>query len=211
MILFLNSVSPTPEFCVIEKNNIISSIKIIDKKSNKISDNIINKYFAIDSKFKLKTAIDKLVVCTGPGSYTALRVGITFMYGLSYAKNIPLIGLSCLDLIKLYIIKSKINKIALIVCSSNNQIYISYFSHKNKKFNTEKIDNNIINRIDFNSYDQIISNYNISLKKLNISYNKKIKLVNFSEIICLNYKKIKSIKSTGYIEPVYVSDNIILR
>ena len=122
---------------------ILSSIKIIDKKSNKISDSIINKYFKIDNKFKLKKEINKLVVCTGPGSYTALRVGITFMYGLSYAKNISLIGLSCLELIKFSLSKSEFKKTLFIICSSNSQNYASFFSKEQKK----KIKNVVIMEI----------------------------------------------------------------
>ena len=33
--------------------------------------------------------IDRLAVCTGPGSFTGLRVGLAFMRGLSLAANKP--------------------------------------------------------------------------------------------------------------------------
>ena len=100
MILFLDTVSPTPTFSVIKDNKIILSIHILDKNSNKISDHIIPVFFELQKESELGDKIKKLIVCTGPGSYTSLRVGIAFMYGISYSKKIPLIGITCFDLFK---------------------------------------------------------------------------------------------------------------
>lgn len=41
--------------------------------------------------------LGRLVVCTGPGSFTGGRVGLSFAKGLALPHNIPLIGLSALD------------------------------------------------------------------------------------------------------------------
>ncbi len=40
-----------------------------------------------------------LAVCTGPGSYSGLRVGVSFAKGLASVRRLPLIGLSSLDII----------------------------------------------------------------------------------------------------------------
>ena len=106
MILFLDTVSSLPVFSIIEENKVIKSIQILSKNSKKISDCIIPAYFKLQNHLQINDKIKKLIVCTGPGSFTALRVGIAFMYGLSISKNIPFIGISCADLLQLAIPKS---------------------------------------------------------------------------------------------------------
>jgi tRNA threonylcarbamoyladenosine biosynthesis protein TsaB len=41
--------------------------------------------------------IDKLSVCVGPGSFTGLRVGLSFAKGFALPHNIPIVGLSALE------------------------------------------------------------------------------------------------------------------
>jgi tRNA threonylcarbamoyladenosine biosynthesis protein TsaB len=43
------------------------------------------------------TALDRLAVTTGPGTFTGQRVGIAFMRALRVALGIPLVGLTTLD------------------------------------------------------------------------------------------------------------------
>ena len=98
MILFLDVVSSLPEFSLIEDNKVFFSKKILTNNLDKMSDYIIPAYIDLEKKFSLDKKLKLLVTNTGPGSYTALRVGIAFLSGLGIAKNINLIGLSCIDL-----------------------------------------------------------------------------------------------------------------
>ena len=43
--------------------------------------------------------ITALAVALGPGSFTSLRVGLAFVKGLALARNIPVIGISTLDVL----------------------------------------------------------------------------------------------------------------
>ena len=72
-----------------------------------------------------------LLTNTGPGSYTALRVGISFLSGLSVSKNIKLKGIPCCDLISYVIPREKLNSSGIYINSSNNQNFICFFSNNN--------------------------------------------------------------------------------
>lgn len=41
--------------------------------------------------------IDRIAVCTGPGSFTGQRVGLSFARGLALPHKIPVLGFSCFD------------------------------------------------------------------------------------------------------------------
>ena len=57
MILFLDTVSPLPEFSVIKDNKLVSSIQILNKNSNKISNHIIPVYLKLkNASFRARTS-----------------------------------------------------------------------------------------------------------------------------------------------------------
>ena len=69
-----------------------------------------------------------MIVYTGPGSYTSLRVGISFMLGISYSKEIPLSGITCTELLSQFIKAEDVDKTFIVICSANNQYF---FWHNN--------------------------------------------------------------------------------
>ena len=208
MILFLDTVSPLPVFSVINENKVIKSIQILKKNSNKISDCIIPAYFTLQNQLQIYDKIEKLVVCTGPGSFTALRVGIAFMYGLSIAKKISLIGTSCTDLLQFTISKSYEKKTLMIICSSNNQNFIAISSNKNDKCLINKIDvKHHSVKIDYSKYSYCISNSKLSSNIVKIIGKKICQQTNFTEIVRLNLKNILSLPIKSIVEPIYISDN----
>ena len=89
MFLFLDVISPIPEIHLINDKKIIVSIQIIQNNHEKLSDTIIPKYLEIQETYKLKDIITHLILTTGPGSYTALRVGASFIAGLSQSMSLP--------------------------------------------------------------------------------------------------------------------------
>ena len=208
MILFLDTVSPLPVFSVIKENKVIKSIQILKKNSNKISDCIIPAYFTLQNQLQINDKIEKLIVCTGPGSFTALRVGIAFMYGLSISKKISLIGISCTDLLQFTISKSYEKKTLMIVCSSNNQNFIAISSNKNDKYLINKIDVKLHSvKIDYSKYSYCISNSKLSSNIVKIIGKKNCQQTNFTEIVRLNLKNILSLPIKSIVEPIYISDN----
>jgi len=210
MILFLDTVSPLPEFSLIQDNKIIYSKKILTNDLDKMSDCIIPAYIFLEKNFLISRKLKCLITNTGPGSYTALRVGIAFLSGLSIAQKIDLIGLSCLDLYLYAINQDQINSSALYIGSSNNQNFIYLYDKKNG-FIAHKIEKNKnIAEIESLSLKQIITNINPELIDTNLPKNIKHIKINFNELVTLNLKNITSRPRKAIIEPIYVSNNSIL-
>ena len=208
MILFLDTVSPLPVFSVIEENKVIKSIQILSKNSKKISDCIIPAYFTLQNQLQVNDKIEKLIVCTGPGSFTALRVGIAFMYGLSISKKISLIGISCSDLLQCVIPKSYEKKTLMIICSSNNQNFIAISSNKSHKYLINKIDVKLHSmKIDYNQYSHCITNSKLPSNIVNVLGKKICQQTNFTEIVKFNLKNILSLPIKSIVEPIYISKN----
>ena len=53
----------------------------------------------INKKLNISKKLQSVIVTTGPGSYTSLRVGISFILGLYLSKNIKIAGISSLNLL----------------------------------------------------------------------------------------------------------------
>ena len=206
MNLFLDTISPIPKFSIINKNS-IQSIQILNKNSNKISDNIVQVFLKMQRKFKLNDKIDNLIVCTGPGSYTAMRIGIAFMYGISITKKIPLIGISGLELLKFATPKQNHKQTLFLIKSSNDQNFFSIYSKKNNSYLLNKINNSNDKNIFNKKYSYKIANSEIDssiIEDLNIS---EYKIISFSEIVNSNLEKILLKKLNKTISPIYIEES----
>ena len=211
MILFLDVVSPLPEFSLIEDNKIIFSKKILTNSMDKMSDHLIPTYIKLEKKFSLDKKLNLLVTNTGPGSYTALRIGISFLSGLSIAQNINLIGLSCIDLFCYKVRNEELRSSLIYIISSNNQQFVCLYSVKKNKYIIHKVENND-NQFELHKLPikNIFTNSNLLKKKLNFLNNIKCNTISFHELVNQNIKQIISLPKQDIIKPIYISNNKIL-
>ena len=200
MFLFLDVASPIPEFNLIKDKKIIDSKKIVNDEGFKLSDKIIPTYLEINKKHNLSKYLNKLIITIGPGSYTSLRVGASFIAGLVQSMNLPVSVISNENIYQ-YLVK-KNNQIAIYFESSNNQSFFSY--KKNQHFFHKKIENKnyiLPESIDFIFYNNTIPNFNKN--KLNFS------LFSIKEIVLNNLSNIE-FKKNLIIKPIYISNNSLL-
>ena len=208
MILFLDTVSPLPEFSLIGDNKIIFSKKIINNHHEKMSDYLIKSYTDLEKKFSLDQKLENLIINIGPGSYTSLRIGIAFFSGLSLSYQIGLKGIPCVDFYKYIISKDDLLFTGIYINSANNQKFICIYDQKKEYYNIHKIES--FNEIENFKIKKVISNTELNKNNSNFFKNIKYQSISFKEIIIKNLDVIMSLESPKIIEPIYISNNKIL-
>jgi len=200
MFLFLDVASPISEFHLINDKKIIDSIKITNKNDQKLSDLLIPAYLQIDNDYKLSKKLKKLIITIGPGSYTALRVGASFIAGLSQSMDLPVAVVSNKTI---YNYLSDTNKqIAIYFESSNNQKFFLY--KKNSEYINVKIENQNFVIPELISYIF----YNLSLPNF-IDDKIKSEMFSIKMNVLENLHKLEFNKNL-IIKPIYISNNSIL-
>ena len=200
MFLLLDVASPIPEFHLINDKKIIDSIKITDNNEQKLSDLLIPAYLKIDTAHKLSKNLKKLIITIGPGSYTALRVGASFIAGLSLSMGLPVSVVSILT-IHNHLSEPR-NHIGIYFESSNKQKFFSY--QKNYQFIHEKIDN--MSYLMPKSVSKIL--YNHRLPNF-INNNTQSEIFSIKNNVIENLDKLEFDKGL-IIKPIYISNNTIL-
>ena len=208
MILFLDTVSPLPEFSLIGDNKIIFSKKIINNHHEKMSDYLIKSYTDLEKKFSLDKKLENLIINIGPGSYTSLRIGIAFFSGLSMSYQIDLKGIPCVDFYKYLISKDDLLLTGIYIHSANNQKFICIYDQKKEYYNIHKIES--FNEIENFKIKKVISNTELNKNNSNLFKNIKYQSISFKEIIIKNLDAIMRLESPKIIEPIYISNNKIL-
>ena len=208
MILFLDTVSPLPEFSLIGDNKIIFSKKIINNHHEKMSDYLIKSYTDLEKKFSLDQKLENLIINIGPGSYTSLRIGIAFFSGLSMSYQIDLKGIPCVDFYKYVISKDDLLFTGIYINSANNQKFICIYDQKKEYYNIHKIES--FNEIENFKIKKVISNTELNKNNSNFFKNIKYQSISFKEIIIKNLDAIMKLESPKIIEPIYISNNKIL-
>ena len=208
MILFLDTVSPLPEFSLIGDNKIIFSKKIINNHHEKMSDYLIKSYTDLEKKFSLDQKLENLIINIGPGSYTSLRIGIAFFSGLSLSYQIDLKGIPCVDFYKYLISKDDLLLTGIYIHSANNQKFICIYDQKKEYYNIHKIES--FNEIENFKIKKVISNTELNKNNSNFFKNIKYQSISFKEIIIKNLDAIMKLESSKIIEPIYISNNKIL-
>ena len=175
--------------------------KIIDS-NDKIIESSHTKYLAknIDSLIKKNifsiSNLDYILLSIGPGSYSGLRVGSSFVKGLSYA-------------IKKQIIP--INTFESMIVNSNlsGNYYVALYSHKNYVFAQEFLDGVALSEqvCDKISNLKKLPIYGYALNKIeNIHYNEeKPSAIKMIEYFNKNFESLtKNQKDINEIYPIYL-------
>ena len=190
--------------CVETTTNICSVGLFKDSKSLIIKENDDKSHSSVlalfveqifnESKFNINE-IDAIAISVGPGSYTGLRIGMSFVKGIAYSLSKPIIPIDTIDSLNTKI--TELNYLIAIHAYSNNY-YLQEFKDK-VKYGKPK----------FVSVDEIDKNKNIygySSKKEKFIERIKPNAERVAKLAFKNYNKyiVKDIKlvKPNYINPI---------
>ena len=140
-------------------------------------------------KYELElSCLDAIAVSSGPGSYTGLRIGMSFAKGLAMAANIPIIPVPTLEAMNYNI-------------DNNGLYYIVLYSHKNFVFQQRFQNGNSILPISCEVFDsdklKPLFGYNMELAPMSAK--------SVGELAIKNFSKWK-IHNLSEVSPNYVTD-----
>ena len=151
--------------------------------------------------------LDAICISAGPGSFTGLRVGMSYAKGIAMALDIPIIPVSTFDSI---IENQNIQKLSTLIYSHGNTFYICDYSlvdgnleksNEPKSILKEdvlKLSQNIFFNGPLNVFEELESqNLKIKFKKLSVK--------NIIKIAQKNFKLLKT-KSLDNLVPEYVGN-----
>ena len=205
--IFIDTVSLYPKI-IISKNNTIENTIILNiNSSNQISDLIIETIQNIFKKYQINE-ISTIIVITGPGSFTSLRIGISVAVGLKVSSNVKLHGFNAIDVLLSYSrLYYKNENVYVFIQSTNNQNFIAAYGKNNQLLlKPNKIEDNIEIFNDDVPIDSIlISNEKIKMEhKSKLSKFSLVKNMDISKILIDN--NLKDIKiNEDVIYPIYIS------
>lgn len=77
--------------------------------------------------------LDKIVVAKGPGSYTGVRIGVTIAKTLAWTLNIPLVGVSSLQVLAAGVGRYFDGAVSPLFDARRGQIYTGLYQHQNNQ------------------------------------------------------------------------------
>jgi len=194
---------------LIEDNEGMSHAKLLAR----FADDILKQ-----NKIK-PSDLSAIAVSKGPGSYTGLRIGVSFAKAMSYGLNIPLISVGTLEALANAASKKHNTLICPMIDARRMEVYTALF---NKELNElEKVSAEII---DENYKQDLLKKEKLVFcgsgsKKLEQVLNSKNAIFDFDiqpsavNMIEISEKKFleDNLEDTAYFEPFYLKDFIAIK
>ena len=198
-ILFIDTSGTDVSISIISDNKILVNINEKVPNSHSIyTVSFIDK--ALKSANLRVDEIDKILVVTGPGSFTGVRIGVTIAKVYAYLRKVDVIPVSSLKMLSL---STNHDYCLALINAKNDNYYLGLYDKKNEEVIKEQFNNkdmvlDIINKYNptiVSDNDLVIDDIVIKKQKLDISnicsYYQNKKSVN-THLIVPNYLKLPS-------------------
>ena len=151
--------------------------------------------------------LDAICISSGPGSFTGLRVGMSYAKGIAMALDIPIVPVSTFDSLAY---KNTCEKLSTLIYSHGNTFYVCEYSIDNGNLlkssepksilmeNVLKLSNDIVFNGPTNIFEDLKA-HNLKIKFTDLSVN------NILKIAQQNFKLLKT-KSLDNLVPDYVGN-----
>ena len=165
--LFLDTSANYINVYLIENNEVVysESLTVLKDMSNKIVP-LIRKSFESVS-FSIND-LDKIFVTIGPGSFTGVRIGLTFAKTVAWGLNIPIYPISTLEF--LASVHTNKKRVISIIDARRGNVFAGYFDNNLNKLASEHL-------ISFSSIDILDDDLLVSYDGIYDSYKLDVDII----------------------------------
>jgi len=152
LILNIDTAVQTSSVCLANDEKILGTKINPEQKDSAAWLHVAIKELLEEQKVLLKD-VKAIAISEGPGSYTGLRVGMSAAKGLCYALNIPLIGISTLQMMASAAINLDTDLYCPMIDARRMEVFAAVFD---KGLNVVLPPHNLI--LNENSFDEFMAN-----------------------------------------------------
>ncbi len=127
MILAFNTSTPQFSIALMEEEGTVLSEYYMDSTSNNFRRFVPGLHFMLSTSRVDTKEIKALIVATGPGSFTGLRVGLSEAKGMAQGLQIPLIGVSSLEAMAAQVPYVR-QPVCPVIHSRKGEVFVALFS-----------------------------------------------------------------------------------
>lgn len=133
-ILAVEAAANVCSVALIEDDNLLGELTVNNKKTHSqvLMPMLESLLLQCTTAFE---DVDALAVSAGPGSFTGLRIGVSSVKGLAYAKNKPIYGVSTLEAMA-YRLPLCADVIVPIMDARRGQVYCAAYAWENGELQT---------------------------------------------------------------------------
>ena len=193
------SIETSTDICSVslfDSTKLLSIEENSDRQHSKLLGSFVDKIFK-DTNIEINT-LDAIALSIGPGSYTGLRIGLSFAKGMAFSLNKPIIPIDTIESLN-YSIQNKDINYFVVVHAYKDYFFIQEYK-SGKRFQSV-----IFDTIDSINNQAVIYGYSPNRVKKNIIQIKPSSLSianvafnNYKRYVCNNIKSI----SPNYIKPI---------
>jgi tRNA threonylcarbamoyladenosine biosynthesis protein TsaB len=150
MILSVNTSTPQFSLALMEESGVIKAEVFITPTSKSFVGFMPALADLLPRSSASKEQIEGLIIGTGPGSFTGLRVGLSTAKGLCQGLKIPIIGVSCLEAMAVQL-PCPSYPTCSIINSKNREVFVALFQWSEDGKITRMTDDTCIPIMDLSS------------------------------------------------------------
>jgi tRNA threonylcarbamoyl adenosine modification protein YeaZ len=129
LVLAADTAAEYLNLALFEESTLLAELSFKNRGTH--SRNIIsNIEYCYDLAERKISDTDLFAVCTGPGNFTGVRIGVSTLKGISYALKKPLVGVSSLDA-SAYLFRYSEKRILSVVDARRKEVYYSFYRFEN--------------------------------------------------------------------------------
>ena len=152
-ILAVDTTSDICSVAILENDETIDEINLNNGKTH--SENLLPIIDEILKKNKINLSeIDLISCCTGPGSFTGIRIGIAVIKAFAEVNNIPIVSVTSLETLARND-NSNLTKVVLID-ARNNQVYSGVFNKNYEMIENYNADDIEVIINDLKKYEEVV-------------------------------------------------------